>query len=311
MIFRMKCLKKIPIGLWLLLLPLVAQSQTSSPYRVDENQMYGMYSGLALLMDVHYPTRPNGYGIVFIAGSGWHAPMGYNAPPLKGIAQTLQYVKPLVEAGYIVFAINHRAAPRFRYPAAVEDAQRAVRFVRYHAKRFGIRPDPIGAAGGSSGGHLVSMLGVLDGNELRKDVDPVNRESAKVQCVVARAAPIDWVLFKEKGDPTGMVSFLGMMPNFVNVDSTTVEYKTYNEAFPLYHVSKDDPPFLLIHGDADKTVPFENSEKMEQALQKVGVPVKLVPIPGGGHGATFPGAKNPPDYLGEMCRWFDRYLVIK
>ncbi len=151
--------------------------------RIESNRVYGMYSGLALLMDVHRPEKSNGYGIVQINGSGWHRPMSYDAVPLKDGPQTSMYAAPLVEAGYTVFSINHRAAPRFQYPAAVEDAQRAVRYVRFHAEEFGIRPDRIGAVGGSSGGHLVSLLGVLDGWGDPEDPDPVNRESAKVQCV--------------------------------------------------------------------------------------------------------------------------------
>jgi len=90
--------------------------------------------------------------------------------------------------------------------------------------------------------------------------------------------------------------------------STSVEYKTYREASPLYQVSKGAPPFLLMHGDADQLVAFKNSEAMEQALKEVGAEVSLLRIPGGGHGADFPGAKNPPDYLTEMVRWFDRHL---
>lgn len=70
----------------------------------------------------------------------------------------------------------------------------------------------------------------------------------------------------------------------------------------------DLPPFLLIHGDADRTVPFRQSEMMEAALKRVNVSVKLVRVPGGDHGPTFPGATNPPDYKGEMVKWFDVYL---
>jgi acetyl esterase/lipase len=62
-----------------------------------------------------------------------------------------------------VFAINHRQAPRFRYPAPIEDAQRAVRFVRFHRSDYGITSDRIGAWGSSSGGHLVELLGTMDG----------------------------------------------------------------------------------------------------------------------------------------------------
>ena len=89
------------------------------------------------------------------------------------------------------------------------------------------------------------------------------------------------------------------------------EYRTYYAASPISHVSADDPPFLLMHGDKDETVSFAQSEEMEQALKAAGVPVKLIRIEGAGHGPTFPGARNPPDYLGEMVAWFNRYLVAK
>jgi dipeptidyl aminopeptidase/acylaminoacyl peptidase len=109
-----------------------------------------------------------------------------------------------------------------------------------------------------------------------------------------------------------MTDFMGMITVISGVeDTTSVEYKTYKGAFPLYHVTRDDAPFLLIHGDADKTVPYKNSEVMEQALKQAGVPVKLMPIPGGGHGPKFPGAQNPPDYMSESTRWFDQYLKQK
>ncbi|MEK6322974.1 MAG: alpha/beta hydrolase [Acidobacteriota bacterium] len=288
-----------------------AQPPTKMGARVESNVIYGMYSGLALLMDVHTPEKPNGYGIIFISGSAWHAPLSYEARLLKDDDRG-GHAKALVEAGYSVFRINHRAAPRFRYPAAVEDAQRAVRYVRHHAKRFGIRPDRIGASGGSSGGHLVSLLGVLDGKGDPADADPVNRESAKVQCVVAHAAPSDLINVPTIRQAVG--SFMGML--IERAPPTSVEYKTYREASPISHVSKDDAPFLLIHGDADEIVLFKHSEVMAEALKQAGVAVKLVRIEGGGHNANFRGPgfreeKGWPDYLGETVRWFDQHLRTK
>src|SRR6266542_1309781 len=107
-----------------------------------ENVVYGMYSGLGLLMDVYLPElgRANGYGLVHICGSGWSAPLGLDARQLKEAGHVEVEALPLVEAGYTVCSINHRATPRFTYPAPVEDAQRAVRFFRNNAARFGIRP---------------------------------------------------------------------------------------------------------------------------------------------------------------------------
>ena len=137
-------------------------------------------------MDVHRPERANGYGIVFISGSGFRRPLSYDAPQLKEGTQIEVYGPPLTEAGYTVFSVNHRAIPRFLYPAAIEDVQRAVRFIRHQAAQYGIDSDRIGAVGGSSGGYLVSMLGLLEGVGDPKDPDPINRERANVQCVVGQ-----------------------------------------------------------------------------------------------------------------------------
>jgi acetyl esterase/lipase len=281
--------------------PVAAQS------RVDANVVYGMYSGTALLLDVHYPAKPNGFGIIFIGGSGWNAPLGYSAAPLKESVQVQMYVPSLTQAGYTVFVITHRTTPTFRYPAPIEDAQRAVRFIRHYAARYGVDAARIGGSGGSSGAHLVTMLATLDGNGDPDDPDPVNRESAKLQCVVARAAPTDLL----RASPTDSADRLALFLGGAVAESTpktSIEYRTAWAASPINHVSKDDPPVLLVHGDADRTVPFRQSEAMEAALRHVGVPTRLIRIEGGGHGPAFPGATNPPDYKAEMVKWFDQYL---
>ena len=293
--------KRILVAALAMLLSGSLADRAGAEERVERNVVFGMYSGLALLMDVYYPENPNGYGIVFISGSGWTRELGLDATPLKESGQEEIYAVPLAAAGYTVFGINHRASPRFRHPAHLEDAQRAVRFVRHHADEFGIDPDRIGAMGGSSGGHLVSMLGVLDGKSGGEDASPVNRESAKVQAVVARAAPTDLTL-----SSSGSVHPLFGFRRSARKDS--VESQRFVAASPVTHVTADDPPVLLIHGDADDVVSYENAEVMKAALDGAGVPVDLLRVPGAGHGPTFPGAVNPPDYIGAMIEWFDRYL---
>ena len=289
----------------LILLGLSATASAQS--RVDTNVVYGMYSGAALLLDVHYPARPNGFGIIFIPGSGWSAPLGYAAAPLKESNQVEMYVPSLTQAGYTVFAITHRATPTFRYPAPLEDAQRSVRFIRHNAAKYGINPARIGGAGGSSGGHLVSMLGTIGGPGDASDTDPVNRESARLQCIVARAAPLDLLRMSPSIAKEAVALLLGVRV-IEATPKTSVEYKTAWAASPINHVSPEAAPSLLIHGDVDQTVPFHQSEMMEAALKKAGVPVKLLRIAGGDHGPTFPGATNPPDYKAEMVKWFDTYL---
>ena len=275
--------------------------------RVDENLVYGMRGGLAMLMDAHYPERANGYGIIFIPGSGWHAPLSYDASPLKASGFAKRYVPPLTKAGFTVFVINHRAAPRYRHPAALEDAQRAVRYVRHHAERFGIQPERIGGVGGSSGGHLISMLGVLDGGGIAGSADPVDRANAKLQAVLARAAPTDLTRFEGRFASGSVASLLGLRLGARDGPSTP-ERRKYWAASPAAHVSPDDPPFLLIHGTADDRVPYARSEEFAARLRQDGVEAELLTIPGGGHGSTFPGAENPPDYLGAMVGFFKKRL---
>ena len=164
--------------------------------------------------------------------------------------------------------------------------------------------DRIGALGGSSGGHLVSLLGVLDGNGAAAGESPVNRESAKVQAVVARAAPTDLTL----SSPRTVHPLFGFR---LSARTDSIEHQRFVAASPVTHVTADDPPVLLIHGDADEVVPYQNAEVMKAALEKAGVPVELLRIPGAGHGPTFPGATNPPDYIGAMVEWFDRHLAAQ
>ena len=151
------------------------------------------------------------------------------------------------------------------------------------------------------------MLATMDGSGDPDDPDPINRVSAKLQCIVARAAPIDLL----RMTPSTAADALGLFLGARAIDSaakTSAEYKTAWAASPINYVSKDDGPVFLVHGVADRTVPFQQSELMEAALRGVGVPVKLLRIEGGDHGPTFPGAKNPPDYKREMVKWFDEHL---
>jgi acetyl esterase/lipase len=301
----MNLIRRVIFLLTLVMWTASAQAQV----RVDRNVVYGMYSGLALLLDVHYPDRPNGYGIVCVPGSAFTAPLAYDAEPLKESAEMDDWTRTFLASGYTLFFVNHRATPRFTYPAAVDDIQRAIRFVRANAATFKIVPTQVGGFGGSSGGYLVGMLGVLDGKGDPDDHDPVNRVSSKLQSVVALYTNFD---LKRMEGNTAVTLFVGVHINPTLPESALrAEYGRYAEASSVNYVTPDDPPFLLIHGDADRSVPFEQSQLMEAALKKVGVPVKLVTVSGGGHGRNF-GLPDTdvrlPTYFAEAAQWFDKYL---
>jgi acetyl esterase/lipase len=274
--------------------------------RVERNVVYGMYSGLALLLDVHRPAKPNGHGIVFVAGSGFQASPDYGAKPIKETQIDL-WGPPLIAAGYTVFSVNHRGAPRFHYPAAIDDVQRAIRFVRANAKSYGIDGARLGGLGGSSGGNLIGLAAMraTPGSEI--DADAVNRESAALQAIVLRA-PVS--------DLRGLVSAQGTGYVVSYMEATLSDAPAvkalYDAASPVAQVSPKAPPTLLIHGDADTLIFHQQSTDLESALRKAGVPVKLVTVPGGEHGADFGagGKAHPewPDYHAESVAWFDRHL---
>jgi acetyl esterase/lipase len=265
-------------------------------------------------MDVYYPAKSNGIGVVFVAGSGFYAPLEFNAPPLKEGPINARFGKGLTDRGFTVFAINHRATPRFQYPAPVEDVQRAVRFVRANAKTYAIQPDRIGAAGGSSGGHLVSMAGVLDGKGDPDDPDPVNRMSGKVQAVFTLYAPSNLLTIIYQSEVRGNSELFVGTRITPNTPPTAADAKRFLAASPVSHVTADDPPFLMMHGDADMTVPITQSAEMEKVLKHAGVESKFITVPGGMHGGNFgfkDGDPRLPDYVGEAARWFERHLIGK
>jgi acetyl esterase/lipase len=275
-----------------------------------------MHGGLALLMDIHHPPKRNGVGIVVIPGSGWQRPLAYDAEPLKESRDLESYLpcENLRSQGYTLFVINHRATPVFRYPAPVDDAQRAVRFIRYHAKRFNIDPTRIGSMGISSGGYLASMLGVLDGTGNEEDPSEINRLSAKVQAVVAIATPADFVQWAKdrQGDQSAWPTFLGVfLPGWVPRDMMHEEYRRCERASPVRYVTADDPPFLLIHGENDRVVPLSQGESLARKLKDSKVEVKLVTIADGNH-VLAPAWGQPSkkdEYYPIVLDFFQRYLA--
>jgi acetyl esterase/lipase len=294
-------------------MPGLATAQTQG--KQVKNVVYGMYCGLALLMDIRYPAQPNGYGVIYVPGSGWNASQDYDTGQDKDRLDldnsSSHYFAPrLLGSGYTLFVVNHREGPHFHYPAPLEDVQRAVRFIRHNAKSYGIDPDRIGAAGDSSGGYMVAMLGVLDGKGDATNHDPVNGESAKVQCVAAVGTPTDLLHFDSgKGTPN-VASFMGQLRPYPKDPVDSIEAKAYRAASPVTYASSSSAPMLLMAGDHDETVPSHQSELMADALRKAGAQVKLILLLGGGHVFAALTAQHPEwgDPLGEPSRWLDQHL---
>lgn len=268
---------------------------------VEEHVVYGWYSGLALLMDVYHPHSPNGHGIVFVPGTGWHTTTGYTGRPHTELVSAAR-TKHFVDAGYTVFVPNLRMAPRFRYPAAVEDLQRAIRFIRHNSERFNVEPDRLGGWGGSSGGHLVALMGVMDGEGYLESEDPVERHNAKLQVVACGAGVFDLTQPGSEHLAALQTSFMGSPPN------SRLSLDRHREASPITYVTPDDAAIFLVHGDADDIVPFQQSVHMEQLLRANNVETQLLRIAGGGHGDPVM-VENIDKIMREVVGFFERHLL--
>ena len=279
---------------------------------VERNVIYGMVSGAALLLDVYRPAQSNGLGVLYLGGGGWASGPEYSAIALKDTA-FVPLVNALAKAGYTVFAINYRTTPVFSYPEPLEDVRRAIRFVRHSASQYGIDPNRIGGFGGSAGGHLMALAALTADTGDAGDPDPINRQSTRIQAMALVAAPLD-LLAPDFVGSAAMGAFMRMRPPVANAPATSGQVRLYRDASPITHISADDPPTILIHGDADKQVSLRQSQAFDTALRKANVPSKLVVVPGGDHGATFglaAGVSRPPnwpDEIGEIVRWFDQHL---
>ena len=273
------------------------------PYTAVEDVVYGQKDGMGLTLDLVTPEKNrNGLGIVVISSGSWRSSKSNLAEEVAKFRQD-HWGMGLLSNGFTVFVVRHGSTPRFQVPEMIEDVRRSVRFIRLNADAYGIDPDNIGITSGSSGGHLALMVGMTgdDGNPDSKD--PVERVSSRTQAIVSWFPPTDMVNWGMK-DGYKMIK-LARPTLFDEMFGTVTDLTTQlKEISPLYHISEDDPPLYLIHGDSDKTVPLQQSQVLEAAYKEAKIPVELVVIPGGGH-TYWDGIET--EYEG-ITKWFKTYL---
>ena len=288
----MKYATPVSSTVFLIILLAIATSAAAAPAErgvtVTPDVVYGHKHGMALTMDVFQPKEGNGIGVLFMISGGWYSrwvPTG----------QAMKMFEPLLVKGFTVFAVRHGSSPKFLIPEIVEDVRRSVRFVRLHAKDIGVDPNRLGVCGASAGGHLSLMLATTPDEGDPKASDPVLRMSDRVAAAVAFYPPTDLQPLVKAGSP-----YPAQYP------ALTFDPNRADEFSPLRHVSEDDPPTLLIHGDKDRLVPILHSETMCEALKGRGVACELLTIEGGGHGFRGDDAKRSSD---AWVAWFEKHLV--
>jgi acetyl esterase/lipase len=258
---------------------------------------YGKRGEDTLALDVLRPAQPNGLGILLPVSGGWKS----KKPGTYGE----WLVAPLLRRGYTVFPVYHVSQPKATVMEIVEDMHRAVRFVRHHAREYGIDPGRIGVTGGSAGGHLGLMLATGGGPGRVDANDPVDRESSAVQAV-AVFFPVTDLL--NLGKSTENVADGGAPKSFKmafgpQATNLAVWKVVGRETSPIYYVSSNLPPVLIHHGDADTLAPLEQSEWFQAAARKAGRDVTLVIHRGGKHGWL-----TMPLDVRQFADWFDDQL---
>jgi acetyl esterase/lipase len=226
-------------------------------------------------LDLYLPEQKVGNRplplIVWVHGGAWLAGSKENCPAVR-----------FLRHGYAAASINYRLSRHAIFPAQIEDCKAAIRFLRANAEKYNIDPNRIGVWGASAGGHLVALLGTA-GDVKEFDKGPNLNVSSRVQAVCDFFGPTDFT--KMSKFPSTMDHDAPNSPESQLIGGPVQEIKeACKRANPITYVSKDDPPFLICHGDKDPLVPHNQSVLLNDALKQAGVSVIFHTVKGGGHG---------------------------
>jgi len=275
---------------WLMLVSILSigiakQPGRSARLRVPEGTI--VYHNLPYVTDGHERQKLDLYLpkaekklplIIWVHGGAWLAGNKTDGVPLDYLTD-----------GYAVASINYRLSQHAIFPAQIQDCKAAVRWLRTNAKKYNLDPNCFGAWGPSAGGHLVAMLGTT-GDVKEFDVGEYLTVSSRVQAVADYFGPTDFLQMDEHRPPDGQVHNTPDSPESQLIGGYIQDNKEkVAKANPITYVTEDDAPFLIIHGDMDPLVPHHQSELLEAALEKAGVPVLFYTVKGAGHG----GFKDP------------------
>lgn len=230
--------------------------------------------------------------IVMIHGGGWRSGD-------KGGGQWRSLPLEYAAQGYVCISVNYRLTDEATVLDCIADCKCAVRWLRTHAEKYNVNPDRIGAYGNSAGAHLVSVLGLASAEAKLEGDGPFQDQSSLVQAVCCSAPPSDFMNWgkKKNGNANTALSRL-----FGDLDVNDAK----KSASPVSHANAKAPPFLIIHGTNDTTVPVAQGDALEQALKEAGAKdVTYMKIKGAGHGVFMQHAKKTRPAMKEF---FDRVL---
>ncbi len=257
----------------------------------EKDVAYGKAGGHDLTLQILRPETPPATpmpAVVWFHGGGFHA---------GNSKMDLPKLVPLVQAGFVCASVEYRLTKEGPFPGPIEDSKCAVRFLRAKAKEYQIDPDHIGAWGFSAGGGISAMIGTSSDAKELEGIGGWQDQSSRVQAVCCWAGLFDYPTIGDavKGHEDALEPFLG--------GKLEDKMDVAKQASPQTYVSKDDPPFLVVHGEKDPKVPASQGEAFVEALKKAGVDVTYRSLPNAGHGG--PGFEKE----GEVAlAFFEKHL---
>ncbi len=261
--------------------------------KVVKDLEFANVDGQSLKLDLYLPEVSSAPLLVWIHGGGWHAGSKDNCP-----------VNWLTEHGFAVASISYRLTDKATFPAQIHDCKAAVRWLRAHADEYGYSTKKIAVGGSSAGGHLAALMGTSgDVEALEGTVGGNVDQSSRVDCVVDFYGATDFIL-RSKTQPH-RANKPGSVVYKLLGGGADQKTDLARQASAAFHVTEDDPPFLVIHGDKDNTVLLDQSERIQSVYQEAGLPLELIVIEGGKHG-------GPEFYAGErrkkVVAFLDKHL---
>ena len=234
--------------------------------RVTNDVTYRTVDGEKLGLDVYQPAKKgkDRPAVVIVHGGGWSG----------GDKQLFATQgNQLAERGFVAFSVNYRLAPAHPYPAAVDDVEGAVEWVRKHAEKYGVDPKRIGALGGSAGAHLTGLLATVG--------EGSHAKGHRIAAAVSWSGPMDFVSLAPAvtaGAGRSIGTFLGCAPDACP--------DKYAQASPITHVDKTDTPMLIVNSTKE-LVPQSQADAMKAALDKAGVANQEIVLPGAAHSRAY------------------------
>lgn len=257
----------------IVLLPALAVVFALETPPIHKDIEFANVDGHSLKLDLHMPAKPDGSRlVVWIHGGGWRGGTK-NKPPVTW----------LTEHGYTVASISYRLTDKAIFPAQIHDCKAAVRWLRANADKYGYKTDKIAVAGCSAGGHLAALMGTSGGvKELEGTVGGNLGQSSRVDAVIDFYGATDFVL-RSKTQPH-RANQEGSVVYRLLGGGADQEVELAKLASSAFHVTSDDPPFLVFHGDRDKTVLLDQSQRIHEVYASAGLPITLQVLKGAGHG---------------------------